>query len=80
SSPETIAAINQSGADFLVVALAARKGQQWVQRNRDALQVPLMGHLGAVINFVAGTVSRAPVWVQKTGLEWAWRIKEEPAL
>ncbi|MFX6019343.1 WecB/TagA/CpsF family glycosyltransferase, partial [Acinetobacter baumannii] len=46
SSPETIAAINQSGADFLVVALAARKGQQWVQRNRDALQVPLMGHLG----------------------------------
>ncbi|WP_240733884.1 WecB/TagA/CpsF family glycosyltransferase [Herbaspirillum huttiense] len=80
SSLETMTRINQSGADFLVAALSARKGQAWLLRNRDALQVPLMAHLGAVINFVAGTVSRAPIWVQKMGLEWAWRIKEEPAL
>lgn len=80
STPETIKRINDSRPDFLVVALSAKKGQEWVQRNRNDLDVALMGHLGAVINFVAGTVSRAPRWVQKSGLEWAWRIKEEPAL
>lgn len=80
STPETIRRINDSQPDLLVVALNAKKGQEWVQRNRDDLDVALMGHLGAVINFVAGTVSRAPRWVQKSGLEWAWRIKEEPAL
>lgn len=72
--------INASSADFLVVALGARKGQAWIERNRARLTVPVIGHLGAVVNFVAGTVARAPVWMQRTGLEWLWRIKEEPAL
>ncbi len=80
SSAETLARIDASGADFLVVALGAAKGQAWIQRNRARLQVPVLSHLGAVINFAAGTVSRAPAWMQKTGLEWLWRIKEEPAL
>ena len=80
SDPATIARINASGADFLVVALGAKKGQAWIQHNLGALRVPLVSHLGAVVNFVAGTVSRAPVWAQRTGLEWVWRIKEEPKL
>ncbi|MFO1413336.1 MAG: WecB/TagA/CpsF family glycosyltransferase [Burkholderiales bacterium] len=80
SDDATIAAINDSGADFLVVALGAAKGQAWILRNRARLAVPVISHLGAVVNFEAGTVSRAPAWVQRTGLEWLWRIKEEPAL
>jgi len=80
SGEETIARINASGADFLVVALGARKGQAWIEHNRHRLTVPVISHLGAVVNFVAGTVSRAPAWMQSTGLEWLWRIKEEPAL
>lgn len=80
SSEEVIARINASGADFLVVALGARKGQAWIEHNRGRITVPVISHLGAVVNFVAGTVSRAPVWMQRTGLEWLWRIKEEPAL
>ena len=80
SSPEVIAAINASGADFLVVALGAVKGQAWIERNRASLTVPVISHLGAVVNFVAGTVNRAPVFWQRLGLEWLWRIKEEPAL
>lgn len=39
-----------------------------------------MSHLGAVVNFVAGSVRRAPHWMQNSGLEWLWRIREEPAL
>lgn len=80
SGEETIARINASGADFLVVSLGARKGQAWIERNRARLTVPVISHLGAVVNFAAGTVSRAPAWVQRFGLEWLWRIKEEPAL
>jgi N-acetylglucosaminyldiphosphoundecaprenol N-acetyl-beta-D-mannosaminyltransferase len=80
SSEQTITRINQSNADFLVVALGARKGQEWIEHNRSRLTVPLISHLGAVVNFVAGSVSRAPVWMQRSGLEWLWRIKEEPGL
>lgn len=80
SGPETIANINASGADFVVVALGARKGQAWIERNRSRIDAPVISHLGAVVNFVAGTVARAPSWMQEAGMEWLWRIKEEPAL
>lgn len=80
SAPDVIDGINASGADFLVVALGAAKGQAWIQHNRAKLAVPVISHLGAVVNFVAGTVSRAPGWMQRSGLEWLWRIKEEPGL
>lgn len=80
SSQATIDKINASTPDFVVVSLGARKGQAWIERNRRRLSAPVISHLGAVVNFVAGTVSRAPAWMQRTGLEWLWRIKEEPAL
>lgn len=80
SSDDQIAKINASGADFLLVALGASKGQAWIERNRARISVPVVGHLGAVVNFVAGTVSRAPPWMRRTGLEWLWRIREEPGL
>lgn len=72
--------INDARPDVLVVSLGAVKGQAWISDNLRALDVPVVSHLGAVVNFVAGTVSRAPDWMQRCGLEWAWRIKEEPAL
>jgi N-acetylglucosaminyldiphosphoundecaprenol N-acetyl-beta-D-mannosaminyltransferase len=80
SSEDTLARINSAGADFVVVALGAQKGQAWIQRNRARLAAPLVSHLGAVVNFVAGQVRRAPRWVQALGLEWLWRVAEEPAL
>lgn len=73
-------AINASGADFVVVSLGAAKGQEWIMHNKEHLDAPVISHLGAVVNFVAGRVSRAPRWMQRSGLEWAWRIKEEPDL
>ena len=80
SADALIQRINESKADFLVVALGARKGQAWIERNRSRLNTPVISHLGAVLNFVAGTVNRAPTWVQQIGCEWLWRIKEEPAI
>ena len=80
STPEVVATINASGADFVVVSLGARKGQAWIERNRRRLTPPVIGHLGAVVDFVGGARGRAPERVQRLGLEWLWRIKEQPDL
>jgi N-acetylglucosaminyldiphosphoundecaprenol N-acetyl-beta-D-mannosaminyltransferase len=80
STDDLIEKINASRADFLVVALGAQKGQLWLQRNHHRLRIPIRSHLGAVINFQAGAVKRAPPLLRKIGLEWLWRIKEEPHL
>jgi N-acetylglucosaminyldiphosphoundecaprenol N-acetyl-beta-D-mannosaminyltransferase len=80
SSEETIRRINASNADLLVVSLGARKGQAWIERNRSRLNVPVVSHLGAVVDFAAGRIRRAPPWMQRAGLEWLWRIKEQPSL
>jgi N-acetylglucosaminyldiphosphoundecaprenol N-acetyl-beta-D-mannosaminyltransferase len=80
SGAATVERINRSGAEFVLVALGAKKGQAWIERNRSRLTAPVLVHLGAVINFAADSVSRAPAWVQRTGLEWVWRIAQEPHL
>lgn len=72
--------INGSNADFIIVSLGAKKGQRWIEQNREKLSAPVICHLGAVVNFVAGNVKRAPVWVQSIACEWLWRILQEPAL
>ena len=80
SQKEFIDKINSSNADFLVATLGSIKGQLWLHRNHRRLRIPLRSHLGATIHFQAGTVKRAPYTFQKLGLEWLWRIKEEPYL
>jgi N-acetylglucosaminyldiphosphoundecaprenol N-acetyl-beta-D-mannosaminyltransferase len=80
SGPALIAEINAARPDFVLVALGAKRGQAWIERNLAALQAPLISHLGAVVNFVAGSIAQAPSKVSGLGLEWLWRIKEEPAL
>ena len=80
SSNVHIQTINESNADFLVVSLGAQKGQAWIMHNADRLTIPVISHLGAVVNFVAGTIERSPKIFQSIGLEWLWRIKEEPHL
>jgi N-acetylglucosaminyldiphosphoundecaprenol N-acetyl-beta-D-mannosaminyltransferase len=80
STPEIINAINQHDVEFLIVSLGAKKGQAWIEKNRHLLKAPVISHLGAVINFFAGTVKRAPVWMQRCGLEWLWRIMQERSL
>ena len=80
SADAIIDTINSSNADLLAAALGAKKGQSWLLRNHDRLRVPIRVHLGATINFQAGTLKRAPTRMRKWGLEWLWRIKEEPQL
>jgi N-acetylglucosaminyldiphosphoundecaprenol N-acetyl-beta-D-mannosaminyltransferase len=72
--------INQADPDLLIVSVGARKGVLWINRNEHLLSSPIICNLGATINFVAGSVRRAPAFFRRHGLEWLWRIKEEPAL
>jgi N-acetylglucosaminyldiphosphoundecaprenol N-acetyl-beta-D-mannosaminyltransferase len=80
SGDATIDAVNASGANFLVASLGAQKGQAWLLHNHHRLKIPVRSHLGAAINFQAGLLKRAPLFVRKFGLEWLWRIKQEPYL
>ena len=81
SREEYIAQINQTQPDLLLVALGAKKGMEWITFNKEKLNnVKIVSHLGATINFLAGSVIRAPKWMQACGLEWIWRILQEPKL
>jgi N-acetylglucosaminyldiphosphoundecaprenol N-acetyl-beta-D-mannosaminyltransferase len=80
SDPGIFDIINQASPDLLVVSVGARKGLLWLNRNEHMLSSPVICNLGATVHFVAGSVKRAPVFFQRHGLEWLWRIKEEPAL
>ena len=80
SRPDIIDKLNSADADLLVTSLGAMKGQLWLHRNHHRLTIPVRTHLGALVNFEAGRFKRAPTSMRKFGLEWLWRIKEEPYL
>jgi N-acetylglucosaminyldiphosphoundecaprenol N-acetyl-beta-D-mannosaminyltransferase len=80
STDRILQSINVSDADLLTVFLSARKAQGWLLRNHDRLQVPVRAQFGATVNVQAGVVKRAPTFLRNSGLEWLWRIKEEPYL
>ena len=80
STNAIITAINRTKPDILLVALGAKKGTQWIEYNRHRLDAKIVSHLGATVNFLAGTVMRAPKFFRTTGLEWVWRILQEPKL
>jgi N-acetylglucosaminyldiphosphoundecaprenol N-acetyl-beta-D-mannosaminyltransferase len=64
--------------DLLFVAFGQPKGERWIFRHLERLGVPVSVQVGASLDFVAGRVRRAPRWMQKTGLEWTFRLGQEP--
>ena len=70
--------IRAARPDLLLAGLGQPKGERWVFENYQALGVPLSAQVGASIDFAAGRVSRAPRWMQRTGLEWVYRLILEP--
>ncbi|MBR6371884.1 MAG: WecB/TagA/CpsF family glycosyltransferase [Victivallales bacterium] len=76
--PEIIERINAARPDLLFVALGNPKQEIWMGRNAGRLKVPVMIGVGGTFNFISGRVKRAPRWMQKCGLEWFYRIIQEP--
>jgi N-acetylglucosaminyldiphosphoundecaprenol N-acetyl-beta-D-mannosaminyltransferase len=62
----------------LIAAFTMPRGEKWLAANLNLLNVPLGVNVGAAIDFAAGRVRRAPEWVQRAGLEWAFRLSLEP--
>src|SRR5262249_52981935 len=73
-----IARIRAARPDLLIAAYTMPKGERWLGTHLDALGVPVVVNVGAAIDFAAGRVRRAPRWMQRTGLEWAFRLGQEP--
>jgi N-acetylglucosaminyldiphosphoundecaprenol N-acetyl-beta-D-mannosaminyltransferase len=71
--------INRSGADILLIGFGNPKQEVWFERNRHRLQVPVSIGVGGTYEFIVGSVARAPRWMQKYGLEWLFRITQDPA-
>jgi len=64
--------------DILLVAYGAPKQDKWIIRNLGRLQIPVCIGVGGSFDFLAGTVKRAPVWMQKLNLEWLHRLLMQP--
>jgi len=70
--------VNEFKPDILWVGLSAPKQEKWIYRNFNRLDIKMAAGIGAVFNFYAGVVKRAPQWMQNNGLEWLYRIYAEP--
>jgi len=64
--------------DILLVAFGCPKAEKWMAMHCDQLEVPVMIGVGATIDFLADRMRRAPPWMRRTGLEWAFRTWQEP--
>ena len=73
-----VESINQSGADILFVGFGAPKQEIWLERNNERLKTGIIVTVGGTFDFLAGKTVRAPLWMQKSGLEWLWRLLHEP--
>ena len=73
-----VAEINAARPDILLIAFGNPKQELWFARNASRLKVPVSIGIGGTFEFIVGTVSRAPLWVQRAGLEWIYRILMEP--
>ena len=76
--PEIVARINAAKPDILFVALGNPKQELWMGRNAAKLDAGVLIGIGGTFNFLAGRVKRAPKWMQRSGLEWIYRIIQEP--
>lgn len=70
--------IEQASPDLLLVGLGAPKQELWIHRHRERIHAKAALGIGAVIDFLAGERQRAPMWMQRCGMEWLHRISQEP--
>lgn len=70
--------IADSGAQILFVAISSPKKEIFLNTYKEFIQTPFIMGVGGSFDVVAGFVKRAPVWMQKTGLEWFYRVIQEP--
>lgn len=75
---EVVERINSSGAAILFLAMSSPRKEDFLARNRDLLNVSLAMGVGGAIDVLAGETRRAPLWMQRAGVEWLYRVIQEP--
>lgn len=65
--------------DVLLVAFGSPVQDMWIARTRDRLRVPVSIGVGGSLDYIAGSVARAPAWMRGVGLEWLYRLMRQPA-
>ena len=78
TSPETAAVINSTHADIVWVGISSPKQERWMATMRPLLEAPVLIGVGAAFDFHSGMVRQAPRWMQRSGLEWLFRLITEP--
>jgi N-acetylglucosaminyldiphosphoundecaprenol N-acetyl-beta-D-mannosaminyltransferase len=76
--PEVIEEINRAHPDILWVGLGTPKQDFWIGQHRPLLNAPVLVAVGAAFDFLTGKVAQAPRWMQRSGLEWLFRLCKEP--
>jgi N-acetylglucosaminyldiphosphoundecaprenol N-acetyl-beta-D-mannosaminyltransferase len=69
--------INMSKSDILMVCMGNPLQEEWLTIHRAQLKPPIRFGNGGALDFLAGTVIRAPMWMQRSGLEWLWRLTQD---
>jgi N-acetylglucosaminyldiphosphoundecaprenol N-acetyl-beta-D-mannosaminyltransferase len=75
---ELVEQINDARPDVVWVGIGVPKQEKWMARMRPRLEAPVLCGVGAAFDFHAGRISQAPSWMQERGLEWIYRIAQEP--
>ncbi len=75
---EVDAAIRKANPDLLFVAMSSPRKEHWIDDHARDLGVPLVMGVGGAVDVLAGKARRAPVWMQRLGLEWLFRLLQEP--
>lgn len=75
---DAVRTISETAPDICFVALGSPQQELWMNRFYQACNTRVMIGIGASFDFLAGRVKRAPRWMQKAGLEWMWRLYQEP--
>jgi len=70
--------INRSRADVVWVGIGVPKQEKWMAHMRERLETPVLVGVGAAFDFHAGLIPQAPAWMQRHGMEWAFRLAHEP--
>lgn len=76
--PEIVADMAASGADLMFVAFSSPKKEYWIHKYLEDIGIPFVMGVGGSFDIVAGVTKRAPVWMQKCGMEWLYRFIQEP--
>ena len=77
-SSDLIESVNRSEPDIVFIGFGAPKQEIWLGRNNERLKTGIIVTVGGTFDFLAGKTVRAPLWMQKSGLEWLWRLLHEP--